>query len=218
MKKADESEAEYWLAELMYFGAIEGLKEPQNDINTLDDVKHIRRIVKPFLVQWGSMGRVVGREDLDWTGLGNALRGSENEFSILRKEKLIHISFDSNNISDSILSLYENIDSIPYIGGLTALSKILHLFNPEIFMMWDDDIRDVYKKKNNLIRENSKGYLEFLKQAQIEIREALTERQKETNKGIDEVEEEIRARYKHKTLARIIDQYNWLVAPRQRAR
>jgi len=28
IEKADQYEAEYWLAELMYFGAIEGLKEP----------------------------------------------------------------------------------------------------------------------------------------------------------------------------------------------
>lgn len=214
IEKVDESEAEYWLAECLYFGAIGGLKEVRNDLKTLDDIKHVRRIIKPFLVQWGSMGRVVGRENLDWIGLGNALRRSENEFSILRKERFVHINFDNKSISDSIVKLYENIESIPYIGGLTAIPKILHLFNPEIFVMWDDAIRNDYKKKSNLIRGSAKGYLEFLKQAQKEIIEALTERQKETKRTIDELEKETSARYKNKTLARIVDQYNWIVAPR----
>jgi len=214
IEKVDEFEAEYWLAECMYFAAIEGLKEVRDDLKTLDDIKHVRRIIKPFLVQWGSMGRVVGRENLDWLGLGNALRKSENEFSILRKERFVHINLDNKGISDSIVKLYENIDSIPYIGGLTAIPKILHLCNPEIFVMWDDAIRDDYKKKSNLIRDSAKGYLEFLKLAQKEIIEALTKRRKETMRALDELEKEIRARYKNKTLARIVDQYNWIVAPR----
>jgi hypothetical protein len=214
IEKTDESEAEYWLAEYLYFAAVEGLKEVRDDLNTLDDIKHVRRIVKPFLMQWGSMARVAGRENLDWIGLGKVLRRSEKEFSMLRKERFVCVDFDNKNISETIVKLYENLDPIPYIGGPTSVSKILHLFNPEIFVMWDQAIKKSCKKKNTLIRDGPKGYLEFLKQVQKDIIEALTERQKETGKGIDELEKETRAHYKQKTLARIIDQYNWIVAPR----
>ncbi len=53
---------------------------------------------------------------------------------------------------------------------------------------------------------------EAARPAQKEIIEALTERQPETGKGMEEAEKEISARYRQKTLARIIDEYNWTVA------
>jgi hypothetical protein len=78
--------------------------------------------------------------------------------------------------------------------------------------MWDEDIRKEYKKKNSGIRDTPEGYLEFLKEAQKELKEALEDRQRETGKGLDDIEEEIRHKYKNKTLARIIDECNWIVA------
>jgi hypothetical protein len=212
INKVDEFEADYWLAECLYSGAIDGLKAVRNDLEILDDIKHVKRIIRPFLILWGSMGRVVGRENIDWKGLGKTLRRSEKEFSILRKERFVRLKFDSKIISDNVLKLYENLDHIPYVRGPTTVSKILHLLNPEIFVMWDKAIRDHYKMKNNSIRDSAKGYLEFLIQTQKEIIEALTERQPETGKGMEEAGKDISARYKQKTLARIIDEYNWTVA------
>jgi hypothetical protein len=89
---------------------------------------------------------------------------------------------------------------------------MLHLLNPEIFVMWDDAIRKDYKKKNSGIRDSSEGYLEFLKEIQRELKETLEDRQRESGKGLDEVEQETCHKYKNKTLARIIDEYNWTVA------
>jgi hypothetical protein len=61
----------------MYFGALEKLKEVQEDLGKLDDVKHVRRVIKLFLIQWGNMNRVVGRKSIEWNRLGETLRNLE---------------------------------------------------------------------------------------------------------------------------------------------
>lgn len=210
--KVDKMEEETELAECMYFGANEKLRNVQEDLGKLDDVQHIRRVIKSFLTQWGMMGRVVGKEGLDWKKLGETLRSLEKEFGELRGERFVHMNFDEERFSSAIKEIYDKLDSIPYIGSPTAISKILHLLNPEIFVMWDNDIRKLYKNKNNRIRDTPEGYLEFLKEVQRELKEALEDAQRKTGKGLDEVEQEIRGRYKHKTLARIVDEYNWITA------
>jgi hypothetical protein len=195
--------------EPIYFEAIADLEELRKDLTKLDDTKHLIGIVKPFLIKWGRMGRVVGREGLDWRGLGERLRSSEKDFDNLRKERFRTINFEKDKISDSITSIYGKIDPIEYLGSPTTISKTLHLLNPEIFVMWDRDIRKEYKKENRRIRDNSEGYLEFLKETQELIRDVLNDRKKDSGKELDEIEKEIRNKYKDITLAKIIDELNY---------
>jgi len=208
----DKFEEEYELIECIYFGAIEKLGEAQNDLNKLDDIKHIRRVVRLFLINWGSMIRVVGREGTKWKQLSETLRGLENEFKELRGKKLLTINLNDPIIAGAVKTIYSRLDPIPYLGSGTTISKILHLLNPEIFIMWDNAIVEKFHRMNHCINYTSEGYLEFLKVAQKEIKEALDERQIETGKSIDEIEQAIRFRYKNKTLAKIIDEYNWMTA------
>lgn len=205
----DKFEQEMELVECIYFGALKKLENVHADLGKLDNVQDVRRVIKPFLVQWGIMGRVVGRKELEWERLGRTLRSLEEQFKNLRGKKFLTIDFDEEAVSSSIRTIYKELDNIPYIGGPTTISKILHLLNPEIFVMWDNDILKYYKKKNKRIRDSPEGYLEFLKEAQKELKEAFGERQKQTGKKFDEIEREIRGRYKNKTLAKIIDEYNW---------
>jgi ribosomal protein S5 len=88
----------------------------------------------------------------------------------------------------------------------------MHVLNPEIFVMWDIGIRDRYKKKNRSVLGNSEGYLEFLKENQREIRDALNDGRKTTGKDLDEIERELRKEHENKTLAKLIDQYNYQIA------
>jgi hypothetical protein len=212
INKVDKIEEETELTECIYFGAIDKLEDVQKDLTKLDDVKHLRRVIKPFLIQWGMMGRVVGREGLDWVKLGLTLRSLETEFKELTDKRLSTIDFGNAKISTAIKSIYEKLDPIAYIGSPTTVSKILHLLIPEVFVMWDNEIKKVYKKKNSRIRETPEGYLEFLKETQRELIEALDDRSKEVSKELDEIEQEIRYKYKNKTLAKIVDEYNWITA------
>lgn len=202
----------YYTNEPTYFKAIADLEELRKDLTKLDDTKHLIGIVKPFLIKWGRMGRVVGRAGLNWRGLGERLRNSEKDFGNLREERFQTIDFEKDEISDSITTIYERIDPLEYLGSLTTISKTLHLLNPEIFVMWDIGIRDRYKKENRYILCNSGGYLEFLRETQKRIREALNDHKKETGKGLNEIEKEIRDKYKNITLAKIIDEYNYEAA------
>ena len=195
--------------EPIYFEAIADLEELRKDLTKLNDTKHLIGIVKPFLIKWGRMGRVVGRDGLDWRGLGEELRSSEKDFGNLRRERFQTIDFEEDKISDSITTIYGKLDPLPYLGSPTTISKTLHLLNPEIFVMWDKDIRKEYRKTNSRIRDNPEGYLEFLKETQKLIRDALDDRKKVSGKGLDEIEEEIRNKCKNITLAKIIDERNY---------
>jgi hypothetical protein len=202
-------EEEYELIELIYFGAIERLREVQKDLSKIDDVKHIQRIIKPFLINWGMMNRVVGRKGLNWKKLGETLRNLEKEFGLLRDKKFLTINFNEQVISDSIKTVYGKLDPIPYIGSPTTLSKILHLLNPKIFVMWDNAIVEEYHRKNRRVDYTARGYLEFLKETQKVVLKAFIEHEKETGKTLDKIEEELESKYK-KTITKIIDEYNWV--------
>ncbi len=78
--------------------------------------------------------------------------------------------------------------------------------------MLPDEIIHSKLEYMELLFDHPEGYLEFLKETQKELREALEDRKKETGKELDEIEEEIQQKYKSNTLARIIDEYNWTLA------
>ena len=199
----------YYKKEPIYFEAIADLEELRKDLTKLDDTKHLIGIVKPFLIKWGRMGRVVGREGLNWRSLGERLRSSEKDFGNIREKKFQTIDFEKDKISDSITTIYGKLDPLPYLGSPTTISKTLHLLNPEIFVMWDIKIREKYRNKNSGIRNSPEVYVEFLKETQKEIRDALNDRKKETGRELDEIEKEIRNKYKNITLAKIVDEYNY---------
>ena len=114
INEVDKLEEEAELTECIYFGAIKKLKNIQNDLTIIDDVKHIRKVIKPFLIQWGMMSRVVGRVGLDWKNLGTTLRGLEKEYGALRDYKFMEINFSNEDVSRNIKCIYikGKIDSI----------------------------------------------------------------------------------------------------------
>jgi hypothetical protein len=195
-----------------YFYSTNALATVRRDLRRLNDAKHLLRIVKPFLVSWGGLARVVGRKDLDWSLLGQALRGLEKEFAEIRNKRFLTIDLNDEKISNAVKAIYSRLDPLRYFGSPTTISKVLHLLNPEIFVMWDRGIRKMYKAHNTRVRENSEGYLEFLKDVQRELLEALNDQARMTGKSQDEVEREIRDRYRWKTIAKIADEYNWAEA------
>ena len=84
--------------------------------------------------------------------------------------------------------------------------------------MWDEDIR-----RKNGVGGSATGYLEFLKKMKEELKEALEEEAKRTGKSEREVAERICKElpskklgrgYDRKTLAKLIDEYNWWVVHR----
>jgi hypothetical protein len=206
----DEFEEDYELIELLYFGAIERLRDVQKDVSKLDDLKHIQRIMKLFLISWGMMNRVVGRKNLDWKKLGETLRSLEKEFALLRDKKFLNIDFNDETLSHAIKTIYGKLDPIPYLGSPTTISKILHLLNPEIFVMWDNAIVNFYHEIDPDVDYSASEYLEFLKLTQKTVIVTLSKFERETEKSLDNIEAELRRKYQNKTTTKLIDEYNWM--------
>ena len=196
VKYIHKNEEENWLAECIYFGALDALNEVQKDLSKLDNEVHVERVLKPFLIQWGMMIRTLARRDVDWAQLGHVLRNLEPLLKILRNKSFLHIRFDDKEISKTIKGAYEELGSVKHVGA-TAVSKILHLMNPEIFVMWDEKICGMYN-----VRGSTEGYLEFLDKNQRLLEDIFCE--EECN--------ELRSKYRNKTLAKLIDEFNWYIA------
>jgi len=141
------------------------------------------------------------------------LCNSREAYQKLQGKSLLDINLDDKEIEDAIKEAYDSAE-VKYIGA-TAISKILHLLNPELFVMWDDDIRKKYKVAGSVA-----GYLEFLKLVKREVEEAIEEEARKRGCGKKEIAERIcrelpsnklGSKYNEKTLAKLIDEYNWWI-------
>ncbi|MEM2179118.1 MAG: hypothetical protein QXI49_07555 [Candidatus Methanomethylicaceae archaeon] len=160
------------------------------------------------------MGRSINRvEDSEWEQLTKQLHNYKEAFQKLLNKSLLNINFDNEEIKNAIKKVYNSV-KIKHIGA-TAISKILHLLNPELFVMWDDDIRKKYK-----VAGNEKGYLEFLKLVKREIEEVIEDKAKKIRCSKEEIikricqelpSNKLGKEYKRKSLAKLIDEYNWWV-------
>lgn len=216
----ETSENNNELPDVLYFEALKRFAEVQVDVTKIDKVKHVDRVMKPFLVNWGLMSRVVNREEINWETVTTKIRESGELLQPLKGLQLLSMNYSDTKIANSIKSLYNMLGNFKHIGATTR-SKMLHLLNPEVFVMWDNAIANSYHKMYNQIDYTAKGYLEFLKTNQTLISETLTNIQKETGKHPDLIVQELSDKYPYcydktrkKTLAKFIDEYNWAIAPR----
>lgn len=195
----------------LYFESIEKLTDVAIDLTRFDTQTHLIGVIKPFLVKWGTMARVVNRDGLDWEGFGKTINQLEPEFAKVRDKKFLQMTLAKHDSAEPIFKIYRALKEFPQLGGATNISKVTHLLNPEIFVMWDGYIRSYYHKRNKLVNEFPEGYIEFLKELQKELKEAFADRQSKTGKNYDAIELELRAEFKNKTLARIVDEYNYQI-------
>jgi len=106
-------------------------------------------------------------------------------------------------LRDIVVELFDSLRETGFKGkkgrtkqvGPTATSKILHLICPDLFVMWDSDIRRQYRK----FEGDGKEYFEFLLTIQT-----LMLRLEPTITALREKNQ--------KKPTRIIDQFNWMNA------
>ncbi|MEM2463925.1 MAG: hypothetical protein QW791_01660 [Candidatus Bathyarchaeia archaeon] len=209
----------YWFGEYVYFKALEEFERVRADLSKIDSEEHLEKIAGVFLAQWGQMGRTVFRKE-SWQDLADQLRRAENEFKELEGKSLLDVDLNDKETLESIKEAYNAVRA-KYIGP-TAVSKILHLLNPELFIMWDEKIREEIKERikgeKGVFPKNADGYVEFLRFMKNEIVEALNE--EATRRGCSKIEivkevctdlpsKNLDPEYRRKTLAKLIDEYNW---------
>lgn len=95
------------------------------------------------------------------------------------EDSIIKIDLNNEQVVENIIKLYDSLDSIPKIND-TSASKILHVLKPDLFVMWDNEIRRHFSQ--GLMRKTgSNPYIHFLK-----IMQQLANSVYNTNPRIDE--------------------------------
>lgn len=116
-------------------------------------------------------------------------------FEGLKNKRFEDVNFEKD---ETLVSKIKDIFSaFKDIARQTGASKLMALKNPSLFIMWDTEIRNIYRKKYKSIKihngENSEDYINFLKIMKKEFGE-------------------IEWKYKDRPFAKGIDEYNYVRA------
>jgi len=166
---------------------------------TLVELKEIHktRILKPFLLDWGKMGRWLGHSGVEKIFLKIKTPSFASRIEPLRPLKLQSVNL--NEYKREIIAVFDELSQTEFKTGKTvnstATSKVLHLCCPDLFVMWDANIRSGYRKNNG----DGQEYFEFLCKMQQDFLH-----QHQLSSIIRQFEKE----YGLKP-TRLIDLYNW---------
>jgi len=148
-------------------------------------------------------------------------RGNERKFKELYRE--IHPSLmdlRDESFSTIDLSLEKNASNIKiafnsmancnYEGRheSTDASKIIHTINPELFIMWDRKIRKGIMGNENI--QYSDYYVIFLQKMKNELQELISSCREDSDYGEEESLGIIEELCGGKTVAKLIDEYNYM--------
>jgi len=176
------------------------------------DESHIRHHVLRFLNEW------LCRVSYDSaSSLKLALEKSANLYLALTDESLVTIDFDAiKNVDGQSLSNAQIIEKImrnfqevqPKFGTVPA-SKLMHMAIPDLFVMWDTDIKKKYKIPSYYSSNHALSYVEFLKLAQLQINHAIIDCMNKNNINRQDAILHIKESDDNLTLSRILDKYNF---------
>lgn len=111
-------------------------------------------------------------------------------------QRLKHYRFqtaDFDKLAEDIKSVYSKFKTLV---GQTGAAKMLHFKLPELFVMWDTDIRETFRIPN---RSTPDDFIRFLKAMKSEFGHITWRKQ-------------------DRTLAKAIDEYNFVMAHRRKKR
>ena len=160
-KTVEEFEEKYDIYDCIYRESIEEFSTIE--ISQLNEKNEIR-IIRPFLLTWGLMVRVLGYRGVKV--IRKKLKDINEKIEPLRQKDLLSVNLDG--IKDLIIELFDEIRGTMFKSkmgetkrvGSIAASKVLHLSCPNLFVMWDFAIRNGYKKYDG----DGKDCYEFLSQ------------------------------------------------------
>jgi hypothetical protein len=173
-------------------------------LNAIKDFKGIKGsfgeyevefILYPYLLKWGKMMRVLGYKGC--SRIGEKLREMEPQLD--KFQKLTLSAIDLSQMSDKVEDLYDELLNAEWKSdkgrtkrvGPTATSKVLHLAIPNLFMIWDRQIRNCYG-----FQDSGRAYARFIANMQ------------NWSKKLNTTIETLQEKY-GKSCTKIIDEYNW---------
>ena len=131
----------------------------------------------------------------DFDTFKTTISSCEDGFSKFEDKNFQNIDFEKyrRDISD-IFNKLSTVNAILYTGA----SKVMHLRNPKVFLMWDTKIRgsEGYRIKG----KDGNAYVDFLKMAQRLFSKIFPD--------IDKIL--LKDKHKNKTITKAIDEYNYV--------
>jgi hypothetical protein len=145
-----------------------------------------------ILATWNTARfRFMASDKQNITHLKNAIEESRPLFETIKDKDFQSVNFDEiKGIVKKIYDIFSAVKGVEYTGA----SKIMHLFNKKLFVMWDSYIREEYGYGTSAV-----DFLNFQKDIQGKFR------------GIEWDEP-------NKTLAKAIDEFNYvtITIPKQK--
>lgn len=205
LKKVVRLYEKYW--DGAYFEAYDYLRNYLKN-NKLSDIRNedIERSISKFFKIWMKMMRIKWSDQKIIHNIKEIVRLFSRHFDKLKNEKLEEIEFDENirTTIEKIFNAFRNIE----VGGGRRLgsvgtSKMMHIILPELFPMWDIQIRYSYGYNN----DDAENFIQFMKKMQEEAKELL----KSWGKTKEELCNEFEFHRERRTLPKLIDEYNFVL-------
>lgn len=173
-----------------------------------------------FLNEWG--GRHIRKDAEVAEVLLNGLNGLQDKFQSLSNDTLVIINFD--NQGELVQEVFDYLRRISWENrgpfrsvtvhlGETFASKLAHVMNPSLFVMWDDAIAQHFWEHKMI--ESLWDYAGFLKLMQEEARSGISDFQAQV--GSEDPALFLSGKFGGaipKTLPKFLDEYNWLRSQR----
>lgn len=144
-----------------------------------------------ILATWNFAGFRYFLKNFDLDKFENIIKEINPFFNELRKETFECADFGNKNLQKNIEQIYSKLKEVV---KQTGASKIMALKEPDLFVMWDTEIRKMYGINNKATPED---YIKFL------------EKMKDEFNGI-------RWQNKKRPFAKAIDEYNYVKAEERR--
>lgn len=193
IRLVEKHESTFRSLDQTYLNAIKGFRKRRLTGSNGSD---LCSILWSYLIEWGNMGRVLGHKGC--RRIAEKLKEMKGKFAEFENLTLATIDIDEK--SDSIEKVYNELLNARWVSdkgrtkrvGPTATAKVLHLVVPDLFMIWDREIRTVYG-----FGENGKDYVGFLFNMQNWL------------KALEPVIQE-RGQDWGKSGTKVVDAYNWM--------
>lgn len=182
------------------------------------DVSEIRFVLIEFLNKWGC--RLRNYDNLTAENLRNCIVRIHPELLVTQDFSILTFNFEIVENRQRIEKIFNSFwfygSDIAKNFGPTATSKVLHIINPDLFVMWDDAIRLNYWVQNNDIIDSGRGYCFFLietKRIAVRLVDECRERFNVTDPA-SWLSERLNVNPPH-SLTKFIDEFNWLAYKRR---
>ena len=216
-----------WAAFLFGYGTTNGDPKYQSimgwsflntlGINLLNPQQIQYQIIKEFLNDWGRCHIHNNPQSAQaiLTTLQNLVPYLQalNAFDIRAVNFAQNIIVSGNHltVSQAVEQCYTSLRNIGYNFGPAATSKLLHILQPSLLIMWDNPILSRYQSINPRVTDSGQGYciyLQMMQQAATQIYQsfpcALNPPDPATYLSTQ------MGYTPPKTLAKYIDEYNWI--------